>query len=645
MDDAYEDPGRAVICARAELNSAQRLYLGPTESIGDLVVAVGVPVVLWNDVAHGPLLLWGLLVALTVFGWDVIERTRPTAAASTNALLTWFGWASTIMWGILPWVAWPALDTRGVVWILVFVVIFGIAADTVFVTQASSISVDEMVLAYVASYLVAFALTGAYAAIVATIAAGATFIIGGAGLGRVTGELVAKRVESERRSQVDDLTGLSTRAGATSTIASLIAGGAAEVHCAFFDIDDFKQVNDNYGYETGDEALRVVAGVIVDGLPADWTVARFGGDEFVAVGTTPAALQPIVDMHLSLSAHGGLVLSQPLSVGVTCLPATKTTPDDLFQEGAAALRMAKRLGKHQVVEMTDELRVAERATAQLRRRAGAALEEREIVPWAQPIVDLHNGSIVGMELLARWPQADGSMVMPDEFVPVIEDQGRGPGLGLLMIEHAVEALSGPELRDSSVYISVNVSAKHLFHRRLPVEILDMLADKRVAPRRLVVEITESQHLPSSPIWRETARGLRSIGVGLAIDDFGTGYSSMEQLQSMPFSHLKVDRVITQAVGQPGAMDLAAAIAAMARGSHMVTIAEGIETEAERSMMLAAGYSFGQGYLYARPSPLADLLTSIADQPTPSKARPTSDGICATLRHCGRGNEVHRGQTA
>ena len=613
MEPMRDDTGDAVRRARAELNEMQRKRLGPTEALGDVAVAIGVPVALWNEVAIWPLVTWGVVVALIAPLWEIVNKRRRERGSGTDSPLTWFGWGSTVVWAVLPWLAWSALDDRGVIWILVFVAIFGIAADTVFVTQTSSISVDEMVLVYAGSYLVAFWLHGAYIAIVAVIVAGATFIVGGAGLGEVTGELVAQRVESERRSQVDDLTGIATRAAATHAIAEMVGQGAEDIYCAFFDVDDFKQVNDNYGYEVGDEALRVVANYLVDELPPDWTVARFGGDEFVAVGATSVDLAHIVEVHVSLSAHGGLVLSQPLSVGLTRLPAANATADDLFQEGAAALRVAKRLGKHQVVEMNEELRSAERATTRLASRAGAALEGREIVPWAQPIVELHNGRIVGLELLARWPQEDGSIVMPDQFVPVIEDQGRGPELGLLMIDHAINALAGPELHASSIYISVNISAKHLFHRRLPFEIRDMLVEKGVAPERLVIEITESQYLPSSPIWRETARQLRGLGLGLAIDDFGTGYSSMEQLLSMPFSHLKVDRVITQAVDRPGAADLAAAIAGMANGSDMVTIAEGIETEVERSNMRSAGYAYGQGYLFARPAPLPDMLTATAEQ--------------------------------
>ncbi|MGI9607501.1 MAG: EAL domain-containing protein [Acidimicrobiales bacterium] len=592
--------------ARAELNERQRARLGPTELVGDVLIAIGAPLVLWSDVSSSQLAAWGVVATIWAVVWD---RTNKLARGGDGAasLLCAIGWVSTVIWAVLPWIAWPALDDRGVVWVLVFIVIFGIAADTVFVTQTSAISVDEMVVVYAGSYLVAFALHGQWAAIVATVAAGITFVVGGAGLGTVTGELVAQRAESDARNLVDELTGIGNRRAATTAIHALIAGGASQIHCAFIDLDDFKQLNDNYGYAVGDEALRSVAELLVAELPRDWTVARFGGDEFVAVGSSKPHLGPITTAEVSLVSRPGLRLSQPVSVGITSIPSARATADNLFQEGAAALRQAKRLGKHQVVEMTDEFRAAEQSTMRLANRIESAILDREIVPWGQSIVELHNRRIVGVELLARWPQADGSMVMPDEFVPVVEDQGRGPALGILMVDHAIETLARPDVRGTSLYISVNLSARHLFDRRLPTQIADRLSARRVAPHRLVIEITESQYLPSSPIWRETADRLRGLGLGLAIDDFGTGYSSMEQLLSMPFSHLKVDRVITQSIDRPGATDLAAAMAAMARGSDMVSIVEGIETEDQRRIMQLAGHGYGQGFLFSQPTPLDDLI--------------------------------------
>lgn len=587
----------------------QRERLGPTEAIGNFVVAIGVPVLLWNDVPSGPLVAWGVVVAVSAYLWEIVNKFFRDHSDESDSLLTWFGWLYTIMWSTLPWLAWSGLDDRGVVWILVFVVIFGIAADTVFVTQTSAMSVDEMVFVYTASFLLAFALHGQLAAIIGVLAAGATFIIGGAGLGEVAGDLVAQRVESERRSRVDDLTGVGSRLAASEALETMLANRPEKIYCAFFDLDDFKQLNDNYGYDIGDAALQLVGALLVDELPEDWVVARFGGDEFVALGPSVPNLDGTNEVHLSLPTHGHLVLTQPVSVGLTSVDADEATADLLFKEGALALRVAKRSGKRQTVVMTNELRAQGQAQTVLSARVGRALEQGQIVPWGQPIIELHSGRIAGVELLARWPQPDGSIVLPDEFIPLIEDQGAGPTLGLLMIKHAIETLATPQVRKSKMYMSVNLSARHLFQGRLPGEVRDMLAAAEVAPHRLVLEITESQHLPSSPIWGETAQQIRGLGIGLALDDFGTGYSSMDQLLSMPFSHLKVDRLITNSVSRPGGSQMAAAIVAMANGSDMVTIAEGIETVEQRMAMHNLGYTFGQGFHFAKPAPLDEVVES------------------------------------
>ncbi len=599
--------------ARAEVFDIQRLHLGQTEVLGDLLVALTIPLVLWNDLPRTLLVAWGTLVGVLAIAWKLVDRFLPDRRFAEGGIHQFMGWFQTIVWGALPWLALPALADRGVVWVMVFVVVIAISADTLFTTQTSDLAVDEMVVAYTLSYLVAFALSGAYLAFVMCLLAYLNIAMAGAGFGRITEALITKREESERMVREDSLTGLGNRTAAIEAVQAMHERGVSEFYCAFVDVDDFKQLNDNYGYLIGDIALRAVGETLLERFPPGWVVCRFGGDEFVGVGDTgdfdPRSL---IEARISIEPHEGLVLSQPLSVGMTSIPAARASADRLFREAAAALRQAKRLGKHQAVQMTDTLRVAESDNVRLGSRAEAALENREIVPWAQPIVNLRTGQPAGMELLARWPQADGSMIMPSQFVPVIEDQGRGPALGLLMIGHAVSALSEPPLRHTSAFVSVNLSAQHLFHRRLPEEIRDLLHQTGVRPERLIVEITESQHLRPSPIWRETAAALNHLGVGLAIDDFGKGYSSLDQLLSMPFSHLKVDKLITHAINRPGASDLAAAIVAVAHGVEMSTVAEGIETEEQRDAMAAAGCTYGQGYLFARPAPLAEVLAAFDD---------------------------------
>ncbi|MEM8706843.1 MAG: bifunctional diguanylate cyclase/phosphodiesterase [Actinomycetota bacterium] len=602
------------------LFASYRDVLGSVVLIGDTVVGLGAAVALRDHAPAIALITWGLLVAVSSYGWEFVQRLYPTTATVDGQIRDRMGWVSTIAWGALPWVVYDSLDQPGVVWVLVFVVVFGLGTDLMFQSPTDAPSLDWMLATYVGSYVVAFATELEILAIGATLISASSFYVAARVWAEVNDVLVVRRKQSEQEARIDSLTGLGNRAAVHGAVGELAAEGFAEIYCAFVDIDDFKHLNDNHGYAVGDAALRAVGRELVDRLPPTWTVARFGGDEFVAVGPTAVDFHTLIETSITLPDADDFEIAQSLSVGVTSMPGAEANSAALFREAAAALRFAKRLGKHQVLVMTDELRAVERSQVELGSRAGAALDAGEIEPWAQLLVDLRTGEAVGLELLARWRQPDGSMIPPSEFIPVIEDQGRGPALGIQMITHAIEALASPELRGNDFFISVNISARHLYHRRLPAEVLSLLGRHNVTAGRLVLEITESQHLPSSPIWEHTADQLRTLGIGLAMDDLGTGYATVEQLLAVPFSHVKVDQVLTRALDRAGTAELAAAIASIAKGAGMTAIIEGIETEDDLVAMLDAGYRFGQGYHFHRPEPLALAIARLG-QPAADRVEP------------------------
>jgi diguanylate cyclase (GGDEF)-like protein len=592
--------------------SNHRNFLGNLIALGDSAVAIGAVIGLWDSADHGQLLAWSALIIITSVIWEICSRKYINDTSADNKIRNLLGWTSTIVWGALPWIMIQSLDNGTVAWILVFVVVLAIATDRIYVTPSDAPAINYMVLAYTLSYLLAFSTKLQFLPMAAVLLGGAIFVAVASAWLTVAEELIEKRVESEIRIKIDALTGLSTRDAAVEAAEKLVRDGAEIIHCAFIDIDDFKHLNDNHGYDVGDAALQAVGRFIRQKVPAGWTVARFGGDEFVAIGSTLFDFTDLIETTIHLSNHGNLKISQSLSIGLTSIPADhETVRTDLFREASAALRFAKRFGKRQVMVMTDELRSLEDSKITLGGRVGAALEAGEIVPWAQKIINFDTGEVVGIELLARWQQPGGTLTMPDTFVPVIEDQGRGPELGLIMITNAIEALTHPQLHDQSIFITVNISARHLYHRHLPTEILTLLEHHNVAPERIVLEITGSQHLPSSPIWRETVDQLRSLGIGLAMGDFGSGYSSMQQLLEFPFTHVKIDRVITQAHERPGAADLATAVASITSGSDMIAIDECIDTDDQLTAMRQSGYRFGQGFLFHRPEPFADVMASVS----------------------------------
>ncbi len=618
-DSAFEFARSRV---RNEIYFDQRRLVDVADGVGIIAIAIGVPYLLWDHVDHTRLVVWSALLALSTASW-VSTAIRPdTRSPLLRAIRFGWIWGSAVLWAALPWLSPSAAEVDLVAWVLVFVVTYGIASDVVFIPQTSDTSLAMILTPYTSSYVLVLLLAEQWGAAVAVLLYLALLVWGGNGWKAITDSLIDRRVESEVRSLVDELTGVGSRAAATLAIDELLAEPVEEIACVFLDIDDFKQLNDTYGYPAGDEVLRQVATHIQTVLPDSWTVARFGGDEFVAIGAEPAELDELATFTATITDHGPITpLDLTLSIGRTTLPRADTEAAALFREAGAALRAAKAAGKNQLVDMSPRLRERESDRLALAQRLTDALDEQDIVAFGQAVTDLRTGRPVGLELLARWPQSDGSMVMPGEFVPIIEEQGRGPQLGELMVRYAVDFLA--ELRQAGVtdvYATVNISARHLFQRTLAHTVAAILEQRNVPPHQLVLEVTESQHLPQSSIWRTTAEQLRAIGIGLAIDDFGTGYSSMEQLLSMPFTHLKVDRIITQSFHRPGAADLAAAIAAMAHGGDMVAIGEGIETEAEHRQMIDAGYLYGQGYLFGRPVPLDELIGEFTSTPVPN---PTS----------------------
>lgn len=590
--------------------ASYRDVLGSVVLVGDSIVAIGAVFALRDHAPLAGLIVWAAIVIVSSYGWEFVQRLYPAADTIDGQIRDRMGWVSTFAWGALPWIVFDSLGQAEVAWVLVFMVVFGLGTDLLFQSPTDAPSLDWMLVVYGGSYIVAFAIEGHVLPIGATVITGVSFYAAARVWSEVNDVLVMRRKHSEDEARIDALTGLGNRAAVHDAVDELNGQGFAEIYCAFVDIDDFKHLNDNHGYAVGDAALRAVGRELLDRLPPTWTVARFGGDEFVAVGPTAVDFHALIETSITLPDADDFEIAQSLSVGVTSMPGDQATSAGLFREAAAALRFAKRLGKHQVLVMTDELRAVERSQVELGSRAGAALDAGEIEPWAQLLVDLRTGEAVGLELLARWRQPDGSMIPPSEFIPVIEDQGRGPALGIQMITHAVEALASPALRGNDLFISVNISARHLYHRRLPAEVLSLLGLHNVTAGRLVLEITESQHLPSSPIWEHTADQLRTLGIGLAMDDLGTGYATVEQLLAVPFSHVKVDQVLTRALDRAGTAELAAAIASIAKGAGMTAIIEGIENDDDLAAMLDAGYRFGQGYHFHRPEPLADAIARI-----------------------------------
>lgn len=410
---------------------------------------------------------------------------------------------------------------------------------------------------------------------------------------------------SERTAQRDPLTKTLNRRGVMTTLRSL-SGGPTTMF--MIDVVRFGSFNGALGYSAGDDILVQVSEHMSRRLGNDWYFGRWGGDEFVAVasgarGAGPEILGPVV-----CTLATGAEIAVSMRVGAYHAPAGLDA-DEAIRRTTYALDESKRSGTSVVVFDGTLASRYERARELAIMLDDATLADR-IIPFGQTL--FQEGQVAGVELLARWRNGDGSFSPPGEFLPVLIENGRMRELDLHMVSVACSyaaQFDGPH----APWIAVNVSAPTLIEPGLVSHVEESLTLTGISPERLVVEITETEHVEAPQHWLTQARELRSLGVGLAIDDFGSGYSSIDRMSTLPITHVKFDRsLVIAAEGPLGAV--MKSVVDYARGAGVVTVAEGIETEDQHAAMRALGVDLVQGFLFSRP---VDL-------------RSVTDGINATL---------------
>jgi diguanylate cyclase (GGDEF)-like protein/PAS domain S-box-containing protein len=424
-------------------------------------------------------------------------------------------------------------------------------------------------------------------------------------------ELRQVRQELEHLAGHDPLTGLPNRAQLTSVLRSWLENPEPsndQVAVAFIDLDRFKPVNDLYGHETGDELLVNVASRLRSVVRGDDMVARFGGDEFVVIARTPANLN-----LQSLADRLEEVVSRPfnLTIGEVQIGASAGVVDaaigdeveTVLAEADVAMYAAKNNRQnHGVPGRTVVVR------RRLAERVSQALDMGEFVVHYQPIVELRTGRWTGLEALARWEHPEQGLLLPIDFLDIIEDIGRGARLGEIVVATACADMNRLEA-DAGVKpaIAVNASVDEMTDAEYPSLIADSLRRWGIAPDRFTVEISERSMLERrsrSGIAVSTNLGaLADAGIHLAVDDFGTGYSSLTHLVSFPVDTIKIDRsFVAGVVGDDQRRSVIAALIGLADNTDMKVIAEGIEQPDQISVLRSLGCRLGQGFHFARPMP-------------------------------------------
>lgn len=428
-----------------------------------------------------------------------------------------------------------------------------------------------------------------------------------------------KRLEERLEHQAfhDALTGLPNRKLFHDRVAhALDQRQAGQVAVLFIDLDNFKTVNDSFGHASGDLVIAAVAKRLQSCARVGDTAARVGGDEFALLvqDVTAAQVSALADRVIeALSAtrveFSGRALAIRASVGIAIAGPGETT-ETLLRNADLAMYEAKFHGgdRHLHYEPTMRETVVDRL-----RLEGAlqnAIAHGAMVLAYQPIVDLRTGAVAGFEALARWSDRQLGEVSPAVFIPVAERIGLIHQLGHWAIEQACADLKEwRSLRGGDAYVSVNVSPLQLENDQFASSVVRVLLDHGLEPSALVLEVTEGALLVEEG--RVSLRELRSRGVRVAIDDFGTGYSSLGYLRQLPVDMVKIDQSFLRPLEDDSAgAAFLRAIIRLAETLHLTTIGEGIETPDQLGDLQASGCGFGQGYLLARPGPLAEIPVNI-----------------------------------
>jgi diguanylate cyclase (GGDEF)-like protein/PAS domain S-box-containing protein len=377
------------------------------------------------------------------------------------------------------------------------------------------------------------------------------------------------------------------------------------------DLDRFKEVNDSFGHQFGDELLKAVVGRLSATIRATDTLARVGGDEFVCLLEdvhSPSHAERIAATILESLAQPfmiqGVPVQAPVSIGLALSPDDGMSSDELRRHADAALYQAKQIGRNQYVRYA---KTAQTRQQIVREALSQALEERRLHLEYQPQFAADR-QLRGFEALLRFTHPDLGRVSPAEFIPVAEQSGLIVPIGTWVLEEACSTAAKWRARGLEAgVVSVNVSALQFAQPNFADTVAQTLTRTGLPASCLELELTESIVMADVAESTQQMKRLKDIGVGLAIDDFGTGYSSLKYLHHLPIDTLKIDRSFVSELGDAARVrPIVEAIIALAHALGIKLVAEGVETEEQQQQLIAMGCHHLQGYLLQRPLPASQV---------------------------------------
>lgn len=431
-------------------------------------------------------------------------------------------------------------------------------------------------------------------------------------MGKSEAAFAVAEARLEQLASFDPLTGMPNRQRLIEEIQQMMIRGersGQRLAVIALDIDGFRAINDQFGHDVGDRVLREAGRRIISSVRQDEIAARLGDDEFViAISCQNSQDAPmrvarrIIDLIGQPHLLEGIDVDVRATAGVSIWPDDSALPDELLRKADVALARAKAETRGEVRFFQPVMDADLRERARLQTELKQAIQEGQIVPYFQPVVDLATGAIQGFEVLARWSHPTRGIIAPTAFISFAEDSGLINDLTFSLLRAALkEARAWP----GEPTIAINISQRQLIDAKLAGKLLGALADVDFPAHRFEVEVTENALASDIRTAKYILYGLKSRGVRISLDDFGTGYSCLGHLAQLPVDKIKIDRSFTRTMhGQEQSATIIKSIIGLGRSLGLPVIAEGIETLEDAQTLLTMGCSTAQGYFFSPPLPAA-----------------------------------------
>ncbi|MFI1990000.1 putative bifunctional diguanylate cyclase/phosphodiesterase [Actinoplanes sp. NPDC020271] len=422
-------------------------------------------------------------------------------------------------------------------------------------------------------------------------------------------EMTTQRALLVRQAYRDPLTGVGNRKMFLERAEHELAAASRTMTAVIVvDLDGFRELNETFGHEVGDELLRAAADRLAANVRANDVVARLDGDEFVVLlpgledeqAAVAVAERVLTELHRPLEV-AGLKMTVRASAGVA-MTAGGGGIDHVLREADQALHRAKLDGGGSARRFDPELFALEEQRRKAEGDIIRALDMGEFEVHYQPIVDLDGEQTVGVEALIRWQHPEKGLVPPGLFLELAEQLGLLPRLGGWVLEEACRQAVNWQRQFPGFEMNVNLSASQLSNPNLVAEVRGVLERTGLDPEHLVLELTESVALVDLEESARILSELKDLGVRIALDDFGTGFSSLSHLSALPVDVVKIDRSFVQAMPESGGASVAEAVLHIARTFNLAPVAEGVEDAAQAEWLRDLACSRAQGYHFARPMP-------------------------------------------